>query len=309
MRSTNFTLAAPDGVARFVHVWLPDGAPKAALQIAHGLAEHGGRYARLAEALTGAGYAVYAGDHRGHGRTAPTAADLGFFAARDGWRRCLDDLELLHRRIAAEHPGRPILLLGHSMGSFMAQQFISEHGDALAGAVLSGSSGKPSALASAGRLVARVERWRLGARGRSALIHSLSFGAFNKQFAPVRTPCDWLSRDAAEIDKYIADPFCGFRATVQLWIDLLDALPDITAPTRQARIPKRLPLYVISGARDAVGENTKSVQQLLAAYRAAGLERVSHRFYPDCRHELFNELNRDEVTRDLVGWMDEVVGK
>jgi alpha-beta hydrolase superfamily lysophospholipase len=308
MRSTNFTLAAPDGTARFVHAWLPEGAAKAALQIAHGLAEHAGRYARLAQALTAAGYAVYAGDHRGHGRTARSADDFGFFADREGWRRCVDDLDLLHHRMAAEHPGRPILLLGHSMGSFMAQQFISEHGDALAGAVLSGTGGKPSALASAGRLVARVERWRLGARGRSALIHSLSFGAFNKQFAPVRTPGDWLSRDGAEVDKYFADPLCGFRATVQLWIDLLDALPDITAPARQARIPKRLPIYVISGARDAVSENTKGVRQLLAAYRAAGLERVSHRFYADCRHELFNELNRDEVTRDLVGWMDEVVG-
>jgi alpha-beta hydrolase superfamily lysophospholipase len=307
MRSTSFTLAAPDGAACFVHAWLPEGAPKAALQIAHGLAEHAGRYARLAQALTGAGYAVYAGDHRGHGHTAPGPADLGFFAERAGWRRCIDDLERLHRRIASEHPGRPILLLGHSMGSFMAQQLISERGRELAGVVLSGSSGKPGALASAGRLVARLERLRLGARGRSALIHSLSFGAFNKQFAPARTPFDWLSRDAAEVDKYVADPLCGFRATVQLWIDLLDALPDITAPARQARIPKRLPIYVISGARDAVSENTKGVQQLLAAYRAAGLERVSHRFYPDCRHELFNEMNRDEVTRDLVAWMDGVI--
>jgi alpha-beta hydrolase superfamily lysophospholipase len=307
VRSGTFTLAAADGAAPFVRVWLPDGPAKAALQIAHGLAEHGGRYARLAQALTGAGYAVYAGDHRGHGRTAPTPADLGFFAARDGWRRCLDDLGALHRRIAADHPGLPVVLLGHSMGSFMAQQVISERGDELAGAVLSGSGGRPGALASVGRLVARIERLRLGARGRSALIHGLSFGAFNKPFAPARTPFDWLSRDPAEVDKYVADPLCGFVATVQLWIDLLDALGDVTGARRQARIPKRLPLYVISGSRDPVGADTRSVQQLLAAYRAAGLERVTHRFYPDCRHELFNELNRDEVTRDLVAWLDGVV--
>ncbi len=307
MRGTTFTLAAPDGAARFVHAWLPEGAPKAALQIAHGLAEHVGRYARLAAALTGAGYAVYAGDHRGHGRTAPTPAELGFFAERAGWRRCIDDLGQLHCRMAAEHPGLPLLLLGHSMGSFMAQHFISERGNELAGAVLSGSGGRPGALASAGRLVARIERWRLGARGRSPLIHALSFGAFNKQFAPARTAFDWLSRDAAEIDNYVADPLCGFPATVQLWIDMLDALGDVTAPARQARIPKRLPIHVIAGSRDPVGENTRSVTQLLAAYRAAGLERVTHRFYPDCRHELFNELNRDEITRDLIGWLDGVV--
>ncbi|HXZ01738.1 MAG TPA: alpha/beta hydrolase [Stellaceae bacterium] len=309
MQASTFTLAGADGVELFVHRWLPEGPAKAALHVAHGLAEHGGRYARLAQALTGAGYAVYAGDHRGHGRTARTPADLGFFAEHDGWRRCLDDLGALHRRLMADHPGLPVVLLGHSMGSFMAQQVISERGETLAGAVLSGSGGKPGALAAAGRLVARIERLRLGARGKSALIHGLSFGAFNKPFAPARTPFDWLSRDPAEVDKYIADPLCGFVATVQLWIDLLDALGDVTDARRQARIPKRLPVYVISGSRDPVGENTKSVQQLLAAYRDASLERVAHRFYPEARHELFNELNRDEVTRDLVAWLDGVVAR
>ena len=308
MQSKTFTLTAADGAGLFVYSWLPDRPAKAAVQIAHGLAEHAGRYARLAEALTAADYAVYAGDHRGHGRTAAAPADLGFFAERQGWRRCIDDLAALHRRIAADHPGRPIVLLGHSMGSFMAQQVISERGDELAGAVLSGSGGKPSALAAVGRLIARIERLRLGPRGRSALINAMTFGAFNKAFAPARTPFDWLSRDPAEVDKYIADPFCGFPATAQLWIDMLDALGDITSARRQARIPKRLPVYVISGSRDPVGADTKSVEQLLAAYRAAGLERVTHRFYPEARHELFNEVNRDEVTRDLIAWMDGVVG-
>ena len=304
MQASTFTLPGAGGAQLFVYRWLPEGAPKAVVQIAHGLAEHAGRYARLAEGLTGAGYAVYADDHRGHGRTAPTPGDLGFFAERGGWQSCVDDLWLLNRRIAADHPGLKIVLLGHSMGSFLVQQFISEHGDALAGAVLSGSGGKPSPLAAAGRLVARIERLRLGARGKSALIHALSFAAFNKPFEPARTPFDWLSRDPAEVDKYAADPLCGFRASVQLWIDLLDALADIARPERQARIPKRLPIYVIAGSRDPVGENTKSLEQLLAAYRAAGLERVTHRFYDGARHEILNETNRDEVTRDLVAWLD-----
>jgi alpha-beta hydrolase superfamily lysophospholipase len=309
MQSSTFTLAAADGIELFVYRWLPDAAAKAVVQIVHGLAEHAGRYARLAGALTAAGYAVYADDHRGHGRTARDAAALGFFAERDGWQRCLDDLWRLNRRIAADHPGLPILLLGHSMGSFLAQHFISEHGDALAGAVLSASSGKPPPLAAIGRVVARLERLRLGAHGRSALIHALSFGAYNKPFAPARTPFDWLSRDAAEVDKYAADPLCGFPATVQLWIDLLDALPEIARPARQARIPKRLPIFIISGARDSVSADTKGLQQLLAAYRTAGLERVTHRFYPEARHELFNELNREEVTRDLVAWLDGVIAR
>jgi alpha-beta hydrolase superfamily lysophospholipase len=307
MLTSDIRLSVADGVTLFVYCWRPEAAPKAAIQIAHGLSEHGGRYARLAAALTGAGYVVYGSDHRGHGRTAPTAEDLGFFAEREGWRRCLDDLWQVNRRIAADHPKLPILLIGHSMGSFLTQDFICDHGDALAGTVLCGSDGKPEALAVIGRLIVRLERLRLGPRGRSGLIQSLTFGTFNKSFAPSRTAVDWLSRDPAEVDKYLADPLCGFAATTQLWVDLLDALGAIARPERQALIPKPLPIYVIAGTADPVSAGTRRLQQLLAAYRAAGLQHVTHRFYADARHELFNETNRDEVTRDLIGWLDGVL--
>ena len=191
------------------------------VQIAHGLAEHAARYARLAEALTAAGYAVYANDHRGHGRTVKSADDLGFFAERHGWRKCVDDLWQLNRHIAATHPGLPIVLLGHSMGSTLAEQFMGDpdRGNALAGVVLSGANGKPTSLAKIGGAITWAERLRLGARGKSKLVQSLTFDAFNKNFAPARTPFDWLSRDPAEVNKYVADPLCGFSATVQLWLD------------------------------------------------------------------------------------------
>jgi alpha-beta hydrolase superfamily lysophospholipase len=172
---------------------------------------------------------------------------------------------------------------------------------------LSGSDGKPAALASVGRLAARIERLRLGPRGRSGVIHALAFGAFNKAFAPTRTPADWLTRDPAEVDKYVADPLCGFIATTQTWVDLLDALRQIARPELQALIPKRLPIHIISGSTDPVSDGTKRLQQLLAAYRGAGLEHVTHRFYEGARHELFNETNRDEVTRDLILWLDGVI--
>ena len=303
MQRASATLAAADGAALFVHGWRPEAPARSVVQIVHGMAEHGGRYARLAAALTDAGYAVYAGDLRGHGRSARAPGDLGFFAARDGWSKCLDDIWRVNRRIAADHPGAPIVLLAHSMGSFLAQHLIGVHGDSLAGVVLSGTSGKPSALAMAGRLIARLERLRRGPRGRSALLQSLAFDGFNKQFAPARTAFDWLSRDTAEVDKYIADPLCGFAVAIQLWIDVLDGLSAATSAQHQARIPKRLPIYVISGSCDPVGGNTRSVAQLLAAYRQAGLDRIAHHFYADARHELFNETNRDEVTRDLITWL------
>lgn len=299
MRQSTFSLSRADGHAIFTRLWRPDAAPRAVVQIVHGLAEHSARYRRLAEALTRHGYAVYAHDHRGHGPNCPPA-DLGFFAERDGWRKLLDDTEAVAERIAANHPGLPRAFLGHSMGSFLGQTYIAEHGDALAAAVLSGSSGPPPAILAVGRRLVAFERWRLGPRGKSPLVQALLFGAQNKPFRPARTPYDWLSRDAAEVDKYIADPLCGFALTDQLAADLVGALADLASPALAARIPKTLPIYVFSGARDPVGAK---LQGLLDVYRAAGLD-VTAKIYPDARHETLNEINRDEVTRDLISWLD-----
>lgn len=298
MRSKTL-LIERDGGAIFVRRWSPEGAPRLAVQIAHGVAEHSARYERLAAALTEAGYLVYASDLRGHGPQCP-AADRGFFADVEGWRRCLDDLRAVNCRIANDLPGFPIVFMGHSLGSIMGQQFIAEHGADLAGAVLSGTSGTPAAVAPIGRLIARVERWRLGPRGHSALIHKLLFEEFNKPFKPARTNFDWLSRDAAEVDKYIADPLCGFPITVQLAIDILDALGPIADKRMIARIPKTLPIYIFSGARDPVGAKLRG---LIDSYRDAGLTHVVTRRYPDARHEMLNEVNRDEVTADLIAWL------
>jgi alpha-beta hydrolase superfamily lysophospholipase len=299
MPGTRFLIDRDDGAKILVYRWAPDGAARAVVQISHGLAEHGGRYARLAEALNGAGYIVYASDHRGHGPSA-APADLGHFADSDGWRKCLDDLWAVNRRIAADLPGAKIVFLGHSMGSFFGRQFIAEHGEALAGAILSGSDGSPPAIAEVGRLIARFERWRLGGRGHSAILRKMMFDDCNKPFQPSRTDFDWLSRDPKEVDKYVADPLCGFPFSVQLAIDLLDSLRASVSPAMIARIPKSLPIYIFSGERDPVGQN---LQGLIAAYRGAGLN-VTAKIYPDARHETLNEINRDEVTKDLIAWLD-----
>jgi alpha-beta hydrolase superfamily lysophospholipase len=306
MQESTFTLAAPDGIRTFVYRWAPQSRPAAGVHIIHGLAEHAARYRRLANALTSARYAVYASDLRGHGRTAATPEDLGFFCKRDGWRKCLDDLWQVNETIAAENPATPIILLGHSMGATLARQFTAEHGDVLSGVVLSGSSGQPTPLAHCGRLIARMERLRLGPQGRSRLIRSLTFDAFNKPFAPARTKFDWLSRDPAEVDKYVADPLCGFNASLQLWIDMLDAWCGIAGSC--AGVPKNLPIYIISGSHDPVSAGTKTLEPMLAQYRTTGLQ-VQHKFYSDARHELFNEINRDEVTADLLEWMNRVIAK
>lgn len=284
----------------------PGGQARAVVVIAHGMAEHAARYARFATALTAAGFAAYGFDHRGHGHTGRNSNSLGHMGDHDSWNRAVSDLAAVCRLATERHPGKPLLLFSHSMGSFMGQQFLYEHGASveLAGAVLCGSTGKPPPIAALGRLVTRLERLRLGRRGVSKLVQSLSFDAFNKRFQPQRTDFDWLSRDAAEVDKYIADPFCGFPISVQSWIDLLDGLQAIARPENQARIPKALPVFVIAGKHDPVSGGGAALRQLLSAYAAAGLTRVESRFYDDARHELLNETNRDAVTADVIGFFN-----
>ena len=305
MPGSEFELRTDDGQSLLARRWLPEGRPRAVVQIAHGLAEHSARYARLAAALNAAGYAVYTNDHRGHGpKAAP--ADLGHFADDGGWGKVVGDFWTMNRLIAKEQPGVPIIFLGHSLGSFLGQEFVAEHSDALAGAVYSGSSGKPPAIATLGRLIARAERLRLGKRGKSQLIGQMWFGAYNKPFAPARTEFDWLTRDEKEVDAYVADPYCGFPFSTQLAIDVLDALPSLSSPQSLARIRKDLPIYVFSGERDPVGAN---IQGLIDALKSAGFTRLTTRIYPGARHETLNETNREEVTRDLIAWFDAVVGK
>ncbi len=306
MQSTTFTLETPDSVRLHVYRWLPEGAPKAIVQITHGWAEHAARYARLAEALCDRGYAVFANDHRGHGQTARSKAELGFFAEHDGWNKCVADLWQLHQHIAHEWPRVPVFLLGHSLGSYMAQQFISEHGEVLAGVALSATNGKPSVMAQAGLLLAILTRLRAGPHGKSDLLYKLVFEAPNKAFRPNRTRFDWLSRDEGEVDQYVADPLCGFPSQVQAYIDVLGGLAELSSPRRQARIPKSLPVYIFHGSRDPLAAN---VRQLLAAYCRAGLQDVTYRPYPDARHETLNETNRDEVTRDLIDWLKSALAK
>lgn len=300
MPGSEFAIRADDGHSLLARRWLPEGRPRAVVQIAHGLCEHSGRYARLASALNAAGYGVYANDHRGHGPKA-AAADLGHFADEGGWDKAVGDLWTLNRLIAKEQAGAPIVFLGHSLGSFLGRGFLAAHSDALAGAALSGSNGKPPMIATLGRAIARAERLRLGKRGKSRLILQIWFGAYNKPFEPARTPFDWLSRDESEVDAYVADPLCGFPFTTQLAIDVLDALPRVTSPASLAAIRKDMPIYVFSGERDPVGAN---IQGLIADLKAAGLMRLTTRIYPGAFHETLNETNRDEVTHDLIAWLD-----
>ncbi len=304
--ATTFTFTSGDGTPLCVHRWLPGGPLQGVVQIVHGMAEHAGRYGRLAATLNAAGYGVYAHDQRGHGLSVPEGVEPGHLADDDGWNRSVTDIHLLNRQIAQEHRDVPLVLFGHSMGSLMLQQVLAAYPDDGCGFVLSGTSGSPPPIAAAGRLVARIERARLGRQGKSRLLNGLSFDDWNKRFQPNRTEFDWLSRDEAEVDAYIDDPLCGFVVSTQCWIDLLDALPKLTAAKSLAAIPKDKPIYLMSGRRDPVGDMGKSVTQLVDAYRGVWLTDVEVKLYDEARHELLNEVNRDEVTDQLMAWLARV---
>ena len=305
MKSSTFSLRTVDGVELFVYAWLPDGKVRGVLQIVHGMAEHAARYADTAAALAAEGWAVYAADNRGHGRTA-SEGDRGHLGDEGGWSHVLTDLKQLCDHAHELHPGVPYVLMGHSLGSFFVQSFLYTYPGVVDAAVLSGTNGDPGPLAVGGLAAAKLERLRMGKRGRSALLDKLSFGAFNKPFEPVRTGFDWLSRDTAQVDRYVADPLCGFFLSAQAWIDVIGGLRENAKPANHARIPKDLPVYLFAGARDPVGNQTRGIAKLVAAYKAAGVANLEERFYPDGRHEMVNEINREEVWRDLAAWLARV---
>jgi len=262
----------------------------------------------LAQALKQAGYVVYASDHRGHGQTARESRELGHFADREGFERVVEDVYAVNRQIVSEQPKLPVVLLGHSFGSFISQRYLGLHGDSVQAAVLSGTTAGGAPLMKVALGIAKLERLRLGARNTSALLQKLTFGGYNNAFKPTKTEFDWLSRDAAEVAKYVADPLCGFAVTTQAWCDLLAGMIANEDPALRARVPKHLPIYIMSGAVDPTGRASVGPKALAAAYVRAGLDQVTLRLYPDGRHELVNETNRDEVTRDLIAWLDGHVG-
>lgn len=307
MRHNTFPLATRDGLHLHVNHWHADHPPRAVVMLSHGMAEHGLRYAHLAESLVTAGFDLYALDQRGHGQSA-TQGVLGHYADEGGWDKVVGDLASLNHHIRQRYPQTPIFLFGHSMGSYIGMAYLLGHSCSLQGAMLSGSNYQPVALYRAARLIAGFERWRLGPKGRSKVIDFLSFGSFNKAFKPNRTAFDWLSRDAAEVDKYVTDPLCGFVCTTQLWCDLLDGLQYITPVENLAQIDADLPLLVIGGSRDPVSDG-KRLGDLAGALREAGLRDVQLKIYPEARHELLNESNRDEVTAHLIDWLQQALSQ
>jgi alpha-beta hydrolase superfamily lysophospholipase len=286
VEESTFTLAS-DGEQVFVYRWSGPEPAKAVVQIAHGMGEHALRYKRLAEALVEHGYVVYANDHRGHGRTAGTPDRQGQLG-KGGWKALVDDVAALTAIARKEHPGLPLVLVGHSMGSFAIQCYLLDRSDDIDGAVLSGTTALDVVAAA------------------MDTSQPADLTAFNAPFEPARTPYDWLSRDPDEVDAYIADPWCGFGVEAAATADLVGTAAELADSERLGRIRSDLPIYVFSGSADPLAGGGALMEMVADRYRAAGVADVTHRLYPEARHETFNETNRDEVTNDLIEWLDRV---
>ncbi len=302
MSSEYRTMKASDGADISVTVWPVDN-PVGVVQIAHGMAEYVDRYDHFARALNEEGYAVYGNDHRGHGRTAGNEDNTGYFADEDGWHRVVQDMYEVSTMIRNDHPGLPLFLFGHSMGSFLSRNYIALHGQDLQGVVLSGTGGDPGLVGKIGAWIAKREKRKKGARARSPRLDKLSFGAFNKAFEPTRTDFDWLSRDPEQVDRYVQDPYCGFVCTAGFFVDLMEGLTLIHRKDTIQAIPQELPILFASGSMDPVGQQTKKVRQVAQSYRDAGVRDVQEKYYEGGRHEILNEINRDQVAADIIQWM------
>ena len=299
----SFSLSASDGHEVACYSWVLDN-PKAVVQIAHGMGEHARRYDWVAQQLNANGYAVYANDHRGHGETSGPV--LGYMGA-DGWNRSLADMYELGQLARGKHEGLKLILLGHSMGSMLSQQFITRYGCSIDALVLSGSPGfKESKLAFINLLLMKFERWRHGPDGTSMLMQNAIFGNSNAPFdGPGATGYEWLSRDQEEVATYIADDQCGFVLSPASLIDMSQGSAISQDKLSLLRIPQNLPIYIFSGAEDPVHGKQVDLDRLVNTYRKRGLSQLSYKLYPGGRHEMFNETNRDEVVTELVQWLEQ----
>jgi len=304
MRTKTFTFCDEENIEIFTYKWMPDEGKeiKGIIQIAHGMAETAARYERFAEFFTNEGFIVYANDHRGHGKTAKCLENVGYIG-QNGFYWMIEDMKQLNDIIKKENPNLPVYLLGHSMGSLLAQGYITKYGDSLGGVILSGTAGKQGLLLDIGRFIAYIEMKIKGERWQSKLLNKLSFGNYNKSFKPTKTEFDWLSRDEKEVEKYINDPFCGTIFTSSFYYDFLRGFRSIHQKKNMAKISKDLPIYIFSGDQDPVGNKCKTIKWLIETYKRLGIKEVQYKFYKDGRHEMLNEINRDEVMKDLLLWI------
>ena len=295
-----------------IHVisWIPEETPKGILQIAHGMVEYIERYDDFARFMAENGYLVTGNDHLGHGASVTKDEDHGYFGHPDGNRHVIDDMHHLREITEGEAAqtygaGIPYFMLGHSMGSFLLRQYITMYGEGLAGGIIMGTGYQSPATLSAGKFLCMILSVAKGWKGRSGIVNNMAIGAYNKQFEPARTPADWLTNDEEIVDKYVSDPWCSFTFTINGYYQMFTGIQAASNKKNIDNIPKDLPLLVVSGANDPVGDNGKGVEKVYDMYRGAGITDLGMKLYEGDRHEILNELDKDTVYSDILDWITE----
>lgn len=305
MIKSNFTYKGEEDIEVYVYKYEPkdEDCIKGIIQISHGMSEEASRYERFAKKLTENGYVVYANDHRGHGKTAKDIEKLGVLANNDSIGCVVKDLKTLTDIIKSQHMNLPIFLFGHSMGSFAAQRYIIQHSKEIDGVILSGSNGAHGIEVDAGVVVSKIMCKMQGRDEKAHLIDKLAFRGFNNKFNK-KTNFDWLTSDEKEVIKYIENPYCGEVFSNGFFNDLFMNFKYIRKSDNISKVNKDLPIYIISGDKDPVGKFGKGVVKLYKIYKSNGIKNIQYKLYKDKRHELLNEINKEEVIEDITKWLE-----
>ena len=283
---------------------VPDAEPRAIVQIIHGIAEYIDRYDEFMSFLADNGIIAVGTDHLGHGKSIESEEQTGFFAYDNGWDYVVRDEEVLRLAMHENYPELPIIVFGHSMGSFMARTMLIRYPDAFNAAIISGTGNQGAALVNGGLIMGNLVTGLKGAHHYSKFLNNLAFGSYNKIYDNPKTEYDWLSRDEANVQKYIDDPLCGFIPSCSLFRDMMTGVKFITNKKNLTAMNKDMPVYFMSGDMDPVGECGKGVQKAYNNFLEAGMKDVSIKLYPGGRHEMLNEINKDEVYTDILAWLD-----
>lgn len=301
------TLASPTGATLNLYVKHAGGSPRAVVQVNHGLAEHAARYARFADYLSTRGFHLYVHDHRGHGATKAPDAPLGRFAGTSGPAKVISDVDAVHDLIAKEQPGLPVILFGHSMGASVALNYLLAHSPRVHAAAIWNGNFSQGLLGQLALAILAYERFRLGSDVPSRVLPKLTFQAWGKAVPNHKTPFDWLSRDEAEVAKYIADPLCGWDASISMWRDVVEMAQKGGKDAGFAGIRRDLPVSIVGGEKDPASDYGKGIDHLAKRMRAMGFSNLVSKVYADTRHESLNEVNRDVVMDDFAAWADSVL--
>lgn len=310
MIKEEFYFDSRDGKSKLHAVrYMPDSDTdiRCVVQIVHGMAEYIERYEEFAEFLTERGCVVTGEDHMGHGKSVGKSGKYGYFCEQDPATVLVRDVHRLKKTTQALYPEVPYIIMGHSMGSFITRNYMFRYGTGISAAVIMGTGMQSPALLKVSKAAAGVQKLFCGPKHVSGLIDKLAFGSYNKRIRNLATSFDWLSRDAERVDKYISDPLCGFVFTVNGFSTLFELISRLNKQENLERIPSALPVLMVSGDADPVGDYGKGVQKAYESLQNAGLENITLKLYEGGRHELLNETNRDEVMQDVFRWIEETI--